>query len=51
VEDLTSAYNQFRFGGRCDVAPRMIRLLDRLESLPLAYARGSVTIAAFEPRP
>ena len=50
VEDLTSAYNEFRFGGRRDVAPRMIRLLDRLESLPLAYARGSVTIAAFEPR-
>lgn len=34
VDDLTSAYNDFRFGGRRDVAPRMIRLLTRLESLP-----------------
>jgi hypothetical protein len=36
VEDLTSAYNEFRFGGRRDVAPRMVRLLERLESLPRA---------------
>ena len=32
VEDLTSAYNAFRFGGRRDVAPQMLRLLERLES-------------------
>lgn len=31
VEDLTSAYNEFRFGGRRDAAPRMIRMLERLE--------------------
>jgi hypothetical protein len=36
VEDLTSAYNEFRFGGRRDVAPRMIRLLERLENMPSA---------------
>jgi protein-glutamine gamma-glutamyltransferase len=35
-EDLTSAYNEFRFGGRRDVAPRMIRLLERLENMPSA---------------
>jgi transglutaminase-like putative cysteine protease len=34
VEDLTHAYNEFRFGGHPNVAPRMIRLLGRLESLP-----------------
>ena len=34
VEDLTAAYNEFRFGGHPNVAPRMIRLLGRLESLP-----------------
>jgi transglutaminase-like putative cysteine protease len=34
VEDLTSAYNEFRFGGRRDVAQRMLRLLGRLENLP-----------------
>ncbi len=33
VEDLTSAYNAFRFGGRRDVAPHMVRLLERLESV------------------
>jgi transglutaminase-like putative cysteine protease len=33
VDDLTSAYNELRFGGRSDAAPRMIRMLDRLESL------------------
>lgn len=33
VEDLTAAYNEFRFGGRPNVAPRMVRLLGRLESL------------------
>ncbi len=33
VEDLTSAYNAFRLGGRRDVAPHMVRLLERLESV------------------
>jgi hypothetical protein len=33
VDDLTNAYNEFRFGGRREVAPRMVRLLDRLEKL------------------
>jgi protein-glutamine gamma-glutamyltransferase len=33
VDDLTAAYNEFRFGGRRDAAPRMLRLLDRLESI------------------
>jgi hypothetical protein len=33
VEDLTNAYNQFRFGGRRDAAPRMVRLLRRIETL------------------
>lgn len=33
VEDLTSAYNEVRFGGHCDVAPRMVRLLRRIETL------------------
>jgi transglutaminase-like putative cysteine protease len=33
VDDLTSAYNEFRFGGRRDVAPRMVLLLDQLEKL------------------
>ena len=33
VDDLTTAYNEFRFGGRRDAAPRMLRMLDRLENL------------------
>ncbi len=33
VDDLTSAYNELRFGGKREAAPRMIRMLDRLESL------------------
>jgi hypothetical protein len=33
VEDLTGAYNEFRFGGRQDAAPRMVRLLRRIETL------------------
>ncbi|HLH43945.1 MAG TPA: DUF3488 and transglutaminase-like domain-containing protein [Bryobacteraceae bacterium] len=36
VEDLTSAYNEFRFGGRSEVAPRMMRLLERLQDTPSA---------------
>jgi hypothetical protein len=31
VEDLTSAYTAFRFGGRREVAPRIIGLLEELE--------------------
>jgi transglutaminase-like putative cysteine protease len=34
VEDLTSAYNEVRFGGRRDAAPRMVWLLQRLEARP-----------------
>ena len=34
VEDLTSAYTALRFGGRREVAPRIIRLLERLEAQP-----------------
>ncbi len=33
VEDLTGAYNEFRFGGRRDAAPRMVRLLHRIEAI------------------
>ncbi len=33
VHDLTVFYNEFRFGGRTDVAPRMMELLDRLEKM------------------
>ena len=32
VEDLTAAYNQVRFGGQRDAAPRMARLLQRIEN-------------------
>ena len=31
VEDLTGAYNEFRFGGRREVAARMVRLVEQLE--------------------
>ena len=33
VNELTIFYNEFRFGGRTDVAPRMMQLLDRLEKM------------------
>ncbi len=33
VDDLTSAYIEFRFGGKRDAAPRMVQLLDRLEKM------------------
>src|SRR5579862_1298709 len=33
VQDLTAFYNEFRFGGRRDVAPEMMRLLENLEKL------------------
>ncbi len=29
VDDLTASYNALRFGGRGDVAPRMMLLLER----------------------
>ena len=32
VEDLTTAYNELRFGGRVEAAPRLIQLLEQLES-------------------
>ncbi len=32
VEDLTEAYNEVRFGGRSDAAPRMARILRRIEN-------------------
>jgi hypothetical protein len=32
VEDITSAYNEVRFGGRAEAASRMMQLLVRLES-------------------
>jgi hypothetical protein len=33
VEDLTSAYNELRFGGRAEAAGRMVVLLERLEAV------------------
>ena len=33
VDDLTCAYVEFRFGGKRDVAPRMVQLLDQLEKM------------------
>ena len=33
IEDLTTFYNEFRFGGRTEVAPRMMVLLDQLEKM------------------
>jgi hypothetical protein len=33
IKDLTTFYNEFRFGGRTDVAPRMVILLDELEKM------------------
>jgi transglutaminase-like putative cysteine protease len=33
VEDLTTAYVEFRFGGKRDAAPRMVQLLDQLEKM------------------
>ncbi|HVO98480.1 MAG TPA: transglutaminaseTgpA domain-containing protein [Bryobacteraceae bacterium] len=33
VDDLTSAYVEFRFGGKPDAAPRMVQLLDQLEKM------------------
>lgn len=36
VEQFTLAYNDLRFGGRTEVAPRMLALLEQLEHLPRA---------------
>ena len=33
VYDLTAFYNEFRFGGRREVAPSMVQLLERLEKM------------------
>jgi len=33
VHDLTAFYNEFRFGGRTEVAPNMMQLLERLEKM------------------
>jgi len=33
VNDATDAYNELRFGGRADAAPRMVRVLEALEKL------------------
>jgi hypothetical protein len=33
VEDATTAYNELRFGGRRDAAPRMMRLLEQIRQL------------------
>jgi hypothetical protein len=33
VDDLTSAYVEFRFGGKREAAPRMVQLLDQLEKM------------------
>jgi hypothetical protein len=33
VDDLTSAYNQLRFGGQAEAAGRMVVLLERLEAI------------------
>jgi hypothetical protein len=39
VDDLTAAYNEFRFGGKRDAAPRMLRMLDRLASMSSTESR------------
>lgn len=33
VDELTLFYNEFRFGGRREVAPRMVQLLEQLEKM------------------
>jgi len=34
VQELTAAYNAFRFGGERSAAPRMVQLLEQIETLP-----------------
>ena len=38
VEEFTTTYNAWRFGGRTEVAPQLSRLLDRLERAPVPGA-------------
>ena len=33
VEEATSAYNELRYGGRRDAAPRMMRVLEQIRQL------------------
>ena len=33
VEEATAAYNELRYGGRRDAAPRMLRVLEQLRQL------------------
>jgi hypothetical protein len=34
VTDLTAAYNELRFGGKREVAGRIVNLLEQLEAVP-----------------
>jgi hypothetical protein len=34
VVDLTAAYNELRFGGKTEVAGRIVSLLEKLEAVP-----------------
>ena len=34
VGDLTEAYNELRFGGKPEAAPRLMQLIERLEAIP-----------------
>ena len=33
VEEATAAYNELRYGGRHDAAPRMLRVLEQIRQL------------------
>ena len=33
VEEATAAYNELRYGGRNDAAPRMLRVLEQIRQL------------------
>jgi hypothetical protein len=33
VEEATAAYNELRYGGRRDAAPRMMRVLEQIRQL------------------
>ncbi|MDP8989353.1 MAG: DUF4129 domain-containing protein, partial [Acidobacteriota bacterium] len=33
VEEATAAYNEWRYGGRRDAAPRMLRVLEQIRQL------------------
>ncbi len=43
VAEFTSIYNQWRFGGRTDVAPRLSLLLDQLERPEGSFQRSAVS--------